>query len=304
MFVTRNVWMKYHNGTDGEGSDLGGSATSFADSPAAVDDSASSSTDDDVNWGGMADELIADDSAVEGDEVVVETPVETPVVETPVATPVPADNSVDAPAAVPSPAPSAPAVAPPAVPTATTEEYSVWRENRLTQLEQMYAVDEASATALLTEPELVLPKLAAKVHMEVMENSMRAMQAMVPVMMHQVQQHADLNNRAKSLFHGTNPDLVDPSYEPMIMEMGQSFRRVNPNASPEQASKAIGNLVRAALGIAAPQVAQPGVPPQVQQRQPAVVPFSPARGAGGGNAPVRPSNPFEAMAEEMKNEDW
>mgnify|MGYP003439753444 FL=1 len=302
MVVTRNGWIKFHSPADGEGNDLGGGDTSFvADTPAT--DSADSSTDEDVNWGGMADELIADDSAVEGDEVVVETP-ETPVVETPAATPPPADNSVDTPATVTTPAPSAPAVAPPAVPTATTEEYSVWRENRLTQLEQMYAVDEESATALLTEPELVLPKLAAKVHMEVMENSMRAMQAMVPVMMHQVQQHAELNTRAKSLFHGTNPDLVDPSYEPMIMEMGQSFRRVNPNASPEQASKAIGNLVRAALGIAAPQVQQPGIPPQVQQRQPAVVPFSPARGAGGGNAPVRPSNPFEAMAEEMRNEDW
>ena len=301
MFVTRNVWAKFHSPADGEGNDLGGGDTSFvAEIPAA--DSADSSTDEDVNWGGMADELEADDSAVEGDEVVVDAPEKTPVVETTIEAPTPADNSVDTPQTVPTTAPSAPAVAPPAVPTATTEEYSVWRENRLTQLEQMYAVDEESATALLTEPELVLPKLAAKVHMEVMENSMRAMQAMVPVMMQQVQQHADLNNRAKGLFHGTNPDLVDPSYEPMIMEMGQSFRRVNPHATPEQASKAIGNLVRAALGIAAPQQQQ--AQPVQQQRQPAVVPFSPARGAGGGNAPARPSNPFEAMAEEMKNEEW
>lgn len=303
MVVTRNVWIKYHSPADGEGNDLGGGETSFVEE-APVADPADSSTDEDVNWGGMADELEADDSAVEGDEVVVETQEKTPVVETPAVVTPPADNSTDTPAVVPTSAPSAPAVAPPAVPTATTEEYSVWRENRLTQLEQMYAVDEESATALLTEPELVLPKLAAKVHMEVMENSMRAMQAMVPVMMQQVQQHAELNIRAKGLFHGTNPDLVDPSYEPMIMEMGQAFRRVNPQASPEVASRAIGNLVRAALGIAAPQQQQVQQQAPVQQRQPAVVPFSPARGAGGGNAPVRSSNPFEAMAEEMKNEEW
>lgn len=302
MVVTRNVWIKYHSPTDGEGNDLGGGETSYV-AETQTTETADSSTDEDVNWGGIADELIADDSAVEGDEVVVETKVETPVVETPTETAKPAETQADTPQE-PSPAPSAPAVAPPAVPTATTEEYSSWRANRLTQLEQMYAVDEESATALLTEPELVLPKLAAKVHMEVMENSMRAMQAMVPVMMQQIQQHADLNNQAKGLFHGTNPDLVDPSYEPMIMEMGQAFRRVNPNASPEQASKAIGNLVRAALGIAAPQAAPSGTPASVQQRQPPVVPFSPARGAGGGSVPVRSGNLFEALAEEMEKEDW
>jgi hypothetical protein len=165
----------------------------------------------------------------------------------------------------------------------------------------VYALDQEAADAMLTEPELVLPKLAAKVHMEVMENSMRAMQAMMPVMMQQVQYHTEREGKAKNLFTAVNPDLADPRYEPAIMELGTVYRNVNRTAPPEVAAQAIGNLVRAALGIAAPGA----VAPQPQQMaQPVVAPFSPARGAGGGNAPARPSNPFEALAMEMEKEDW
>lgn len=300
MFVTKNVWRKYHSPIDGEGADLGGSPDSVIPSSAGMDDSASDSTDDDVNWTDIAEDFATEDSEVEGDEVVVEAPV---VTEAPAAAPAPAPTT---PAVPPlpqaAPAPTAPVETPAPTPAnVSPEDYGNWRNSRLSQLEQVYALDQEAADAMLTEPELVLPKLAAKVHMEVMENSMRAMQAMVPVMMQQVQYHTEREGKAKNLFTSVNPDLADPRYEPAIMELGAVYRNVNRTAPPEVAAQAIGNLVRAALGIAAPGV----VAPQPQQQvQPVVAPFSPARGAGGGNAPARPSNPFEALAAEMENEDW
>lgn len=300
MFVTKAVWNKYHSPMDDEGSDLGGGSDDSAiPTSAGMDDSASDSTDDDVNWTDIAEDFETEDSAVEGDEVVVEeTKVDTPAAPTP-ATPAPAPETPQA-----APAPSTPVEAtPPPAATVSTEEYSTWRNSRLSQLEQVYALDQEAADAMLTEPELVLPKLAAKVHMEVMENSMRAMQAMVPVMMQQVQYHTEREGKAKNLFTTVNPDLADPRYEGAIMELGTVYRNVNRTAPPEVAAQAIGNLVRAALGIAAPQAA--GVQAPVQQvMQPMVAPFSPARGAGGGNAPARPSNPYEALAMEMENEGW
>ena len=300
MFVTKNVWRKYHSPMDGEGDDLGGSSDSVIPSSAGMDDSASDSTDDDVNWTDIAEDFETEDSEVEGDEVVVEAPV---VTEAPAAPPAPTPTT---PAVPPppqaAPAPTAPVETPAPTPAnVSPEDYGNWRNSRLSQLEQVYALDQEAADAMLTEPELVLPKLAAKVHMEVMENSMRAMQAMVPVMMQQVQYHTEREGKAKNLFTSVNPDLADPRYEPAIMELGAVYRNVNRAAPPEVAAQAIGNLVRAALGIAAPGVAAPQ--PQ-QVAQPVVAPFSPARGAGGGNAPVRPSNPYEALAAEMENEDW
>ena len=304
----RYPWLKFYNmklrfPADGEGNDLGGS-TSFVESASAADEPASDSTESDVNWTDLADELVADDASdVEGDEVVVDEPVkaEPAPTETP---PTPTPSSTE-PSTTEAPTTPTPQLAPPPAPTASPDEYNSWRATRLTQLEQVYALDEEAANSMLTEPELVLPKLAAKVHMEVLENSMRAMQAMVPVMLQQVQYHTEIEGRAKNLFTSVNPDLADPRYEPAIMQLGSVYRNVNKDAPPEMAAAAIGNLVRAALGIAAPQARGGQQPAPVQQQvQSAVTPFSPARGAGGGNVPTTPSNPFEALAMEMEKDGW
>lgn len=303
----KRKWFLMDEADAGEGGGAGaGVVEPAAAAPAA--DPAPASAEEGVNWSDFEDDdegELGDGLTVEGDAEVVPPAGETPPVEAPAPAPAavpPVDQTTPAPTpAAPAPVEPLQAAPAPAVPTATDAEYSAWRTQRLSQLEQVYAVDPDSAAALLTEPETVLPKLAAKVHMEVLENSMRAMQAMVPVMMQQVQQHTEINTRARNLFTSVNPDLVDPKFEPMIMELGASYRRVNQSAPPDEAARAIGNLVRAALGIASPQVAAPQT---VQAApRPAVAPFTPARGAGGGNAPSLPSNPYELLAMEMMNDE-
>lgn len=264
------------------------------------DDPADSSTEESVNWSDMADGLLLDDAGtVEGEHEVIE-PVETPV-ETPVEQPAPiaaeAQPVAPAPVTPPTEPQTSPAPQSQAMPAAAPEDYQAWRNTRLEQLEQQYGVSDDDAVSLLTEPEKVLPKLAARVHMEVLESSMRAMQAMMPVMMTQLQSHNEANTSAKNLFLSVNPDLADSRYEPAIMQLGQVYRNVNKTASPDEAARAIGALVRSALGIAAPQAAAPQAAPA------APVPFSPARGGGSGRAPLAPSNPFEALAMEMLNDD-
>jgi hypothetical protein len=176
------------------------------------------------------------------------------------------------------------------------EVYQNWRTARISDLEKYYTFSEDESAALLTEPELVLPKLAARVHMEVLENSMRAMQAMVPVMMEQVQQHKQVEGQAKTLFSSINPDLADPRLEPVIMQLGMTYRQMNRTAGPEEASRAIGNLVRAALNMQPPQVQQNL---QSASPAPAPVPFAPVRGGGGGNRPITSGNQFEQLASEF-----
>jgi len=257
--------------------------------------------DESINWGGMSDDLDADDEAswTEGGETPIEgatPPTETPApAAAPTEAPTPTTPTSDTPVAPVEPVPvvETPAVAP--------TDYAAWKDQRIGELEKVYALDEASANAMLTEPEVVLPKLAAKMHMEVLENAMRAMQQMMPVMMQQVQQYSENESRAKNLFTAVNPDLTDPRLEPAIVQFGQVYRKVNPTANAEEASRAIGNLVRAALGIAAPSqgVQQPA--PMMPQ---APAPFTPARGAGGGRAPVNSGNPFEQLASEFLADDY
>lgn len=301
------MWIKarklFNEETGGEGETVSAGVLTEGGGPSGP---AEDSTDSSVKWEDLHESLFEDET--EGDEAVVDEPeaaepatvepAPTPAPPTPPAAPEPSQQTPSTPEATEPVAPQAPLTA------FDPAEYQAWRSNRLTELETMYAFQPEEATALLTEPEVVLPKLAAKVHMEVLENAMRAMQHMVPVMMEQVQQHSRVNDSARALFVSVNPDLADPRMEPAIMQLGAVYRKVNPTASAQDASVAIGNLVRAALGMTAPQVG--GTPPPVSQpnRQPGVVPFTPARGSGGASSPAAPSNPFEAMAREMEHEDW
>lgn len=300
------------------------SETSFVSGAAApaAEESAGESTDSSVNWSDIANELVQDEDGsagptVEGDAVVVEPAEEVPPTVTP-SVPSPAPVSAPAaPAPVASPAaPVAPAVAPapaPVVPPTVTQpeapkvepstqpDYATWRGEKMQDLaKNLYAVSDEDAAKLLTEPEVVLPQLAARMHMEVLENAMRAMQAMVPQVLRSVQSYEKVEQDARSLFHQANPDLADPQLEPAIFEMGKIYRKLNPAVTPDVASIAIGNLVRASLGIAAPQPGA-GAPPVLQTQVAPVIPFTPTRGAaGGGLAPAK--SVWEQLAEDMDDE--
>lgn len=313
----RKFWFLCKPEDDDGTSNGGGNSTSFVAETPVVSTPAEDPIESDVNWAAVADEFTTEDEGgiVEGDvQVVEETPepkVEPaakpkakaklenaePVVST--EPPVPQAPPVAPTPVTPAPAVVAPAPAPAQAPAASPADYATWREGRVAELETQYAIDPDSANALLTEPETILPKLAAKVHMEVLESSMRAMQAMMPVMMQQITANTERNNSAKSLFTSVNPDLVDPQYEPAIMQLGQVFRNVNPTATPDEAARAIGALVRSALGIA------PGVAVQPQAPAPAYVPptpFTPSRGGPGGRN-VGSDNIFTTLAEEFLREE-
>lgn len=272
-----------------EGLDLPGAAESAT--PAEV------STETAVNWEDFTGSDESEEAEYEGEERVVEEAPAVKVAETaPVPAPAPAPAPVPTPVSV-SPTPAVvPASAPPVSPEAQAASYQEWRNAHLSELEKQYALNEADAVAALTDPEKVLPALAAKVHLSVMENSMRAVQAMLPAMLGQFQQGNDLNTRAKNLFVAENPDLADPQYEGAILQLGQVYRSMNKDATPEIAARAIGSLVRAAFGLTqsvAPAVASP------VQATPGNAGFVPVRGAGGSVRQTVSANPFEQMAEEM-----
>lgn len=298
------------------GDDVGSSGGSAASAPAEGLDGGDSSSDSDVNWGDLGDSF--DEPDVEGDQEIIgeSSPAQSagepsqPAAPPVQAAPTPPVAAPTSPAAAPAPvAPVAqvPQSAPPPQTQGSApaelpspEVYQNWRAGRLGELEQHYTFTEDESAALLTEPELVLPKLAAKVHMEVLENSMRAMQAMVPLVMEQYQQHTQVETSAKSLFSTINPDLVDPRFEPVILQLGATYRQMNRTAGPEEASRAIGNLVRAALNM---QSFQPQQSPQGSAPAPVAAPFAPVRGGGGGSRPPVSSNPFEQLASEMMSDE-
>lgn len=288
---------------------------------AQAPDTAAEESSSDVNW----DEFAGPDA--EGDLEVIEpttdeasppergqeesqvaaapaAAVTPPAASTPPAV-VPASQT---PPAVAAPAPAAETPQPAAQaapPAAQAPDYAAWRQNNMTALEREYGLSEDDANTMLTEPEKVLPKLAATLHMNITEHVMRSVAAMVPNMIGQVQESSQRENQAKSEFYKVNDDLADPKFTDAILQMGAMYRQVNGSAPPQEAILAIGNLVRTAMGLplrAAGGAPAPAAAPAVQAQPSA---FVPARGGSGGAgyAPAAPQNVFSQLADDLFKDD-
>lgn len=272
------------------------------------------SVDSDVNWSDFAGEKGSESfdedepESVEGDVEVLEPKapvVEAPAVQTPAAVVPPAVPAVP-PVAVPpvqAVVPPAPVqqAAPPAAPVAPVPQpfdSAKWETEQLGKLEKMYAIDEADAQALQTEPEMVLPKMAARMHMDITRTILASVQAMLPDFMQNHQQVVSADQQARTAFYTANPDLTE--HEASVLKVAQMFRAANPNAPRDVAIKTIGEMTRMALGIVpAPTNAPPPTGTASQQEPPAAKPFMPSRGGGGGAmlAP-KPKTIWDEMSED------
>lgn len=263
-----------------------------------------------VNWGEISGEMGSGDSdveAVEGDQEVIEPPAE--VTPEPVAAP---DEAI-APAPQEPVAPSSPVAAPvtgtvpshdaqptpapppePVQPTAAAPAFDLaqWEKEQLTGLEKIYALNEQDAQDLQTQPELILPRLAANMHMVITKSLLTAMQGVMPGQIAQFNQQISADTQARDAFYGANPDLKD--HEDAVLRVAQVFRAANPTAPRDTAIKIIGEMTRSSLGLV--KVAPTEAAPQAPVSN--VKPFSPARGGGGGTVPAKPKNMWAELVED------
>lgn len=250
------------------------------------------SDDSDINWaeeaGEQGDNTVDDViEAVEGEVEVIAAPTEVVAPVTaevqPVVPVVPAEQAV---APVVAPVTEVPATPAPVIPATPPFDMAKWEAEQLTGLEQLYAINTADAERLQTEPELIMPKLAANMHMTITKSLLTAIQAMIPDYVNQHSQQSAVEQAARGAFYTVNADLNDPKYENAILQVGKVFRAANPTAPREVAIKTIGDMVRASYGMA--PVTPPAAPAHTLQSvitPPVNRPFTPAR--GGGQAPVK-----------------
>lgn len=171
------------------------------------------------------------------------------------------------------------------------------------ELEKYYALPEDLAARLATEPEKVLPTLAARVHQAVERGMRQYMAQAVPQFLQQYQAVTEANTKAKEAFYGRWPSLKN--YEKQVQEVGAMFRQMNPKATPEDAIERIGATVCAAMGITPD--AKPGGAPNLPARPTSSARPAPARPAGVGSsqAGAQPAteNEWSQMAEQLLDED-
>jgi len=170
-----------------------------------------------------------------------------------------------------------------------------------------YALPEAEATRLVSEPEVVFPQLAARLHVRLAGQIGQAVQQILPGIIEGI---VDAKLKAQGLeneFFRSYPQLSDPRFKGVVAQSLRMARQASPQAGREQIMSDGAALAAMKLRLQLTNGAQqPVVVPQVPvQTQPlpvqmpaAVPPFQPAL---GGGAPLQPTqqvvlNEFEALA--------
>ena len=216
--------------------------------------------------------------------------------------------------AAPSPAAAQPAAPqPPAQPAETPEQRTAREEAERVAREKaeketfdglvkVYGLPDDAAAKLSTEPEQVLPWLAAKVHQNVEQSVIgavsRLLGSQLPRMIQQANVSVQAEEKTKAAFYERWPQLNPEQHEQLVLKAGKLYREMNPSATFEAAREAIGRLVCDSLGI---PVTGGVVTPPAGQPPAAQPPVHRPAGVGGSpaGAPPASDNVFTAMADEM-----
>lgn len=229
-----------------------------------------------------------------------------PAVSTPPTPAAPVTPPVETPAApVPAPAPVAPT---PAVPEQTeaqkTAEWTKRRADFTTTLEKAYAIPEDRLAEVNVNPAVELPKLAARLHLEVLESATAGLAALLPQAIATALHHQSTVTKTENEFYAMWPQLDrgNANHEATARNLLTTIVQGNPRISKADAMKQAGAATMIALGIPYEKAGVVAAP--VAPAMPAT--FSPAApGAGGTGTPGRTGgllNPFDQLSREMEED--
>ncbi|TFH42386.1 MAG: hypothetical protein E4H01_13560 [Lysobacterales bacterium] len=182
-------------------------------------------------------------------------------------------------------------------------------------LEGQYQLSEEDAGKFVLSPNEVIPRLAANLHAniarDVATSVMQSIQHVLPNLIDTRQQQHQATSQAENDFFTQWPELK--AHKDLVMQTGRLFRAQNPSASLQDFVQQVGMSawISARLPVAelssrlegtAPKPSQPPAP-AVQQVPPGYRPASPASTAPP-TTHTTPENPFAALAEEIKREEF
>lgn len=197
----------------------------------------------------------------------------------------------------------------PATPSATSQptaeqiaqSFKQHREQFLPQLEQLYKIegnwDSETIDELRTNPEKVLPKLAANLHYEVQLATYNSVMQALPNVVSTIIDQRRAVDRYTDMFKQMYPQLHEKKeYEAAAENAIRVIRQTNPQLPMEEVLKRAGVAACLALGLQLPaSVVQPATPPPAPASPPPRIP-PPGRPAGIGAASsvIPPASPDDA----------
>lgn len=160
--------------------------------------------------------------------------------------------------------------------------------------EQVYPLSEEDCNNLLVEPQKVLPQLAAKVHLEVVQNVLGTLSQVLPGVVFGVQAAQRQQTELEDRFFQAWPTLDRAADYTEVMNLARVFRQQFPAASAEEMIQQVGAMAVVKLGkLPAAQAAQAPA-----AATPAAQAYRPAVGTPSAVQPAqRSDNPWEGISE-------
>lgn len=183
------------------------------------------------------------------------------------------------------------------------------REKALVEVEQQFQLTEDEADDLVTDPNKVLPKMMAKVYLDLFTSVMQGMQQQLPNMITNVVKSTEQGNLKRNAFYDAWPQLNKAEHVETVERIGGAYMQMNPKATQEDFIKEVGAQVWVARRLPLDELLQhtnvaPAAETVVAPRKGGRTP------AGPGNASVKNTQPtpkqkneFEILADELLEED-
>lgn len=164
-----------------------------------------------------------------------------------------------------------------------------------------YRMDDAMSRRVISEPEAVLPEIAARVHVNVVRDLGQRIGQLLPQMIEGVVQQRLAATQSEAEFFGRYPKLNRMEFKPYVAQSLQMVLQMNPGIDRE-------TLMREGASLSAYRIraAFRGQGPRPPQERSVVPPYVPVPPGGGAPVPTRPSeqNIFTEMANDPTLLDW
>lgn len=178
----------------------------------------------------------------------------------------------------------------PPEPQAPATDYAEAEKKWLSGLEDRYKISAEDADSLITDPEKMLPKVAARIHAQAMSESLRAVQAALPTILpklltqqsgvlHDLVEQSQQSRQKANDFYAENEWAK--GQEKLVLQAGQLVDQQFPNLTMDEKLAKTMQIAKGVLGV------QDKPKPAAPQPQPA--PFRPASAGGSSSAAPAPA---------------
>lgn len=217
--------------------------------------------------------------------------------------PEPQEAAVEPEAAAPVEEPTEPKIEEVAQQEFTQEQVDTDRKKMVDSWTERYAMSEDEGTEMLANPHEELPKFAARLHTQVVEDSLQMLAQILPQMMKQVNDADRAKDAFNNAFYKAWPKLNNDKCKPTIRRITDLYVKENTGATTEQIIQEVGASAMIAFKIPPDDMVPAGSVEAAASQGGAS--FTPAQ-PGGGTTPVvvKPiTNDFERMSIEFEKDD-